>query len=234
VARGIIRRVKNMNKRTSFLCIALLVFIGMISIAASNVVRSSTYFRAPVDFSDVITLHSAVKSRVGAGTAATGASVVEYGGGDVHKSVFTFNKSINVANTDGASGYASFKFYDFPVGNVLILGAVADLDGTSKGTAGVGIIGAADGDFGFGTTACNAGALATTEQDIIPTTALAQFADTTGPIVGANTDIATFNGTSTAKDLYLNVIFDDADCNGTDQLIVTGTATVWWINLGDY
>lgn len=46
-----------------------------------------------------------------------------------------------------------------------------------------------------------------------------------------------FNGTATAKDVYLNVLVDDADHDVTGtacNLIFNGTITLTWVNLGDY
>ena len=40
------------------------------------------------------------------------------------------------------------------------------------------------------------------------------------------------DGTATAKDLYLNVLVDDADQAG-GTLTITGTISITWINLGD-
>lgn len=42
-----------------------------------------------------------------------------------------------------------------------------------------------------------------------------------------------FDGTSTAKDLYLNFIIDDADQDGGGALLLTGTVDISWRNLGD-
>jgi hypothetical protein len=233
LVKRFIRRAKAMSKRTSVLLVALVAIVAFISFAAANVYRVNTYFRAPVDFAQNVTYNSTLKSTVGVGAVTSGAKVVEYGDGYVHKSVFTIDKTMTITDAAGTGGYGGYKFYDLPAGNILVLGAVVDLDGTSASLGTDGLVAAADGDFSIGTATCNAGALSSTEADIIASTAIAQFVTTAGPIVGKNADISTHDGTSTAKDLYVNVIFDDADSGANDSLRITGNATVWWINLGD-
>lgn len=49
--------------------------------------------------------------------------------------------------------------------------------------------------------------------------------------------VPVFDGTSTAKDLYINFLVDDADHDVTTtpcNLILNGTVKVYWLNLGDY
>lgn len=92
-----------------------------------------------------------------------------------------------------------------------------------------------DGDFGVGTvTAGNNNALATTEQNIIPTTATAQAVAGATTALGINAAaIAPLDGTSTPVDIFLNFLIDDADQDGGGVLLVSGTLTIHWINLGD-
>lgn len=170
--------------------------------------------------------------------AGTGVTVVESGSGILNKTVLTFT-DVDVALTDNAGtvAYGGLKVYDFPAGAILILGAVADLDLT-KSSAGVNADW--DGDFGVGTvTAGNNNALATTEQNIIPTTATPQAVAgvTTANGQSTATENAVIDGTSTAVDAYLNILVDDADHDVTStpcNIIVNGTLTLHWINLGDY
>lgn len=167
----------------------------------------------------------------------TGLTVVEQGAGPLRQSVITFD-DVAFALTDVAAtvAYSGKKVYDFPAGSIKIFGAVADL-ALTKSAAGVN--NDWDGDFGVGTvTASNNATLATTEQDIIPTTATPQAASGATTAKGRNAaDIAPFDGTSTAVDVYLNFLVDDADQDVTTtptNLIVNGTLTITWANLGDY
>jgi hypothetical protein len=177
------------------------------------------------------------ESGVGA-VAGTGVAVTEYGNGIVHKTVFTLtDAAIALTDEAGVIAYGGLKIYDMPAGAILILGATADLDIT-KSSAGVNANW--DGDFGIGTTtAGNNNALATTEQNIIPTTATPQAAAgvTTATGQSTATEHAIHDGTTAAVDVFLNFLVDDADHNvaGTPcNLIANGTITLHWLNLGDY
>ena len=210
----------------------ILVILALMSVGAAQMFRQSAYFLETVDFKKNVTFNSTMKTTYGNGAGVTGATATEYSDG-LHKTVVTFNKSITMTDSAGTGSYGSFKFYDAPAGAIEILGVVANLHATSAGSPH-GLVAAADGDFSIGTAACNAGSLTGTEADIVASTALAQFANTAGVITGQNAAVTYHDGTTTAKDLYLNVIFDDADSSTNDTLTVTGTATIFWINRGDY
>lgn len=175
-------------------------------------------------------------SGAAAGTGVTASELVA--GGVVHQTVLTF-ADVEIALTDNAGvvAYGGLKVYDFPAGAILLLGAVADLDLT-KDAAGVNADW--DGDFGVGTvTASNNNSLASTEQNIIPTTATPQASSgaTTANGQSTATENAVIDGTGTAADAFLNFLVDDADhdVGGTPtNLIVNGTLKLTWINLGDY
>lgn len=118
-------------------------------------------------------------------------------------------------------------------------------------TAGLGVSAAAtsantytginadwDGDFSVGTvTASNNNSLASTEQNIIPTTSTPQAVAAAATAKGVIATPAVFDGTTTAIDVFLNFLIDDADHNvgaGTAQLTVNGTVTLFWFLIGDY
>lgn len=94
-----------------------------------------------------------------------------------------------------------------------------------------------DGDFAVGTvTASNNNTLASTEANVIPSTATPQATSGATTAKGVSTGVVTLDGTGTAVDLFLNFLVDDSDhdVGGTAcDLIVNGTITVTWINLGD-
>jgi hypothetical protein len=174
---------------------------------------------------------------VGAG-AGSDVSVVEYGADLVHKTVFTLDEqAIALADEAATVAYAGLKIYDFPAGAVLILGSTADL-ALTKSSAGVNDDW--DGDFGLGTaTAGNDASLTNTEDDVLPTTATPQATSGETTATGQSTadENVVHDGTTTAKDLYLNFLVDDADQDVTGtacNLIADGTITVYWVNLGDY
>lgn len=168
----------------------------------------------------------------------TGVSVKEYGFGNYRTTVFTLS-GVKMALTDVAStvAYTSQKIYDFPVGHIYIQSAVADLTLTADAA---GVNNDWDGDFGLGTAAAAGDATLTlTEDDILPTTAVAAgTSDKIGVAKGVSTanEHVVFDGSSTAKDLYLNVLVDDGDQDVTGtptNLIAAGTITLNWIFMGD-
>lgn len=168
--------------------------------------------------------------------AGTGVVATESGGGAVNKTVLTFtNTPVVLADAAGVVAYGGLKVYDFPAGNIHVLGAVSDVDLT-KSSAGVNAD--FDGDMGVGTvTASNNATLSSTEQNVIPTTATPQAVSGVTTANGASTGAATLDGTGTAVDLYFNLLVDDADHDVTTtpcNLILNGTLTVHWINLGDF
>lgn len=172
-----------------------------------------------------------------AAAAGTGVSAQESVGA-VHKTTLTFEDA-EIALTDeaGVVAHGGIKVCDLPEGAILMLGASANLDIT-KDAAGVNDDW--DGDFAVGTVvASNNGTLSSTEQDIIPTTPTPQASSgvTTANGQSTATENAVLDGTSTAKDVYLNFLVDDADHDvgsTPTNLIVNGTLTIVWVNLGDY
>lgn len=170
-------------------------------------------------------------------TTALGVSLAESGSGNFHTTKFTFtNTALALTDEAGVVAYGGLKLYDFPKGYIYMQSAVSDIALTKSST---GVIAAWDGDFGVGTTtAGNNNALATTEQNIIPTTATPQASAgvTTADGVSTATEHAILDGTSAALDLFINFLVDDADHDVTTtpcRLILNGTLTVNWLFMGD-
>lgn len=144
---------------------------------------------------------------------------------------------IVLADNAGVVAYGSLKIFDLPEGLIDIAGASCDLVLTKSST---GVIATWDGDFGLGTTAADSGAaLATTEQNLIPTTATPQavagVANADGVMIGAMKPLL-LDGTTTPVDVYLNILVDDADHDVTTtpcNIIANGTVTLTWATLGD-
>jgi hypothetical protein len=169
--------------------------------------------------------------KLGAKPTKTGLSLSEDGFGDFRKSTFTFtDMAIAMADEAGVVAYGSQKLYTFPLATVKIFGARADI-ALTKSSAGINATW--DGDFGLGSTAAgNNAALATTEQNIIPTTATPQAVSGATTAKGNNiADIAVFDGNGSVLELFLNFLIDDADhdIGGTPgNLILNGTVEAWW------
>lgn len=183
----------------------------------------------------------AAETQLGMGTASGSGVTLSKGrllaGQVVQAELSLVNTPIVMADEAGVVAYGSLKVFDFPEGAILFLGAVADI-ALTKSSAGVNDDW--DGDVGLGTVAADNGAtLATTEQDLIPTTATPQAVSgaTTADCKSTATESgAILDGTSTAKDVYLNLLVDDADhdVGGTPcNLIANGTIKLTYILLGD-
>lgn len=170
--------------------------------------------------------------------AVTGLQVVEEAEGKFRTTTLVLD-GVTLALTDVAStvAYVGQKVYDFPEGQILFLAAVADL-AVEKDAAGVNDD--FEGDFGLGTvTASNNATLASTEQDLIPTTAIpeADTGATTAKGASTSTEGAKIlDGRTTAKDVFLNFLVDDGDQDVTStptNLVVTGSIKLFWVNVGD-
>jgi len=156
----------------------------------------------------------------------------------LYRTVFTLTDlPIALVDEAGVVAYGSQKLIDFPEGVIVFQGASADLDIT-KSSAGV--IDTWDGDIGVGTAAAsNNATLTATEDNVLPSTATPQAVAgaTTGDMVCTAAEVGVVvDGTSTAADLYLNVLVDDADHDVTTtpcNLIFNGTITVLWSWAGD-
>jgi hypothetical protein len=169
------------------------------------------------------------------GVAATDVVAAE-SGSLVRKTVLTLtNVSVTAANTTGVS-FGGTKIYDFPDGRILVLGVtIADVvfDLTDAGNV-TPIAGADGGDIALGTTAPTDGTLTNTDVDLLPSTSIDPISD--GVAGAALAASAQFDGTGTAKDMFFNILIDDADVadGASDVLLVNATVTVHWVLLGNY
>jgi hypothetical protein len=155
-----------------------------------------------------------------ASTTNTGVTVAE-AATDVILTTVTISKTL-IATTGSAEG-ESAKILDFDAGAFTVLDAVADLSVVSSaGATNVFVV-------AFGTAAASDAAdLTGTEVDIIPSTSI----DTTAGTVTTNAfravlaAPANFNGTATAKELYLNYGIAQADMNANVTNVITGTLKI--------
>lgn len=162
----------------------------------------------------------------------------EHVGGKVRQVVLDLvDTPVVLTDEAGVVAHGGLKLLDLPQGVVLFLGAVADLALT---LSAAGVNADWDGDVGLGTVvATNDAALATTEQDLIPTTATPQAAAsaTTADAQSTATESgAVFDGRSTPVDVFLNLLVDDADHNvgaTPTNIIVNGSIKFAYVMLGD-
>ncbi len=164
--------------------------------------------------------------------AGTGVAITSEKDAVVHKTLITIT-ALSVTTTDaGAAGaHGSQKIYDFPEGNILVLGGVMDLT-TLAGAGGIADTAALISSLGTVAAVNDNATLTTTEANIIPSTSGTLVAGA-GTMKGKSTTPAPFDGTTTPVDVFLNFAMPDAGSTANDTLTVSGTVTLIWINLGD-
>jgi hypothetical protein len=202
----------------------------------TQTVTTQTVTTSTATTANVTTLNVGTsKATVGNG-AKNGATVtaVEYGNNVLRQTVLTLASTpVTVGNTTGVS-FGGVKLYDFPVGRIAVIGATANL---SLNWAASDIADAGSGDFALGSTITEDATLDGTDVDMLPSTAMLDpFVTGVGTAKGALAASAQFDGTTEAVDANLNIIVDDADVADASSniILVSGTVTITWANLGDY
>ena len=192
---------------------------------------------AETDLNRIRKLNAVVNQLNGVGTAGAAGSasvaVSESAAGAIKTTLTLSGVSITMTDATTAGSHGSLKLYDFPECNLLFLGGTCDLTITA-GAGGITDTAAVVGSVGTATVGTDNATLTTTEADLIPSTAstLTAGAGTTkGKTVTAG--VVVFDGTTTAKDAYLNFAVPDAGSTADDTLTVSGTITLVWSNLGD-
>ena len=177
-------------------------------------------------------IRDAVGATTLAGVANAGAAVDE-SVGTIRTTLKLSNQVITMTDAAAAGCHGSVKLYDFPACNLLFLGATCDLTVTA-GSGGISDTAAVVAAIGTAAVSTADATLTTTEADLIPSTAATLTAGA-GAAKGKTltAGVGVFDGTTTAKDAYLNFAVPDAGSTGNDTLIVSGTITLVWSNLGD-
>lgn len=153
----------------------------------------------------------------------------------IHRKVFDFTAvAIPMLDAAGVIAYKGTKLFTFPKGVMKILGA--SIQGVT-GKTSTGINATFRLTFGVGTvTAANDATLSGTEQNIIPSTTMAAAAAGVGAIQGANAaDIAPLEGSTTAAEIWLNTLINDADHDVTTtpaSLTISGQMVLAYVDLG--
>ncbi len=180
-------------------------------------------------------IRSNITTTVGNGVIVTDkCTAVEGGDGVLHKTTLTFTLTgahdLDMADDDHGTG---IKVYDFPAGSIQILGATCNAIATSVNT------GAGGGTFPMALgseVGADDNTLTGTEADIIPSTAITGGTGSTASDFHATlaAPILFANAGGADLDLYVNAAITAAVAEGAVTIAVTGTATITWINLGDY
>lgn len=170
---------------------------------------------------------------LGAG-AGTGVVATENGNGVLHKTVLLMTGlSVAMGATALVGFHGSQKIYDFPAGNIYILGATTDIT-TLAGAGGISDTAALVGAIGTVAAATNNATLTGAEADVVPSVA-GTLSGGAGVLLGKSITAtgAVFDGTGTATDAILNFAVPDTLPGANDTLTVNGTITIVWLNLGD-
>lgn len=144
--------------------------------------------------------------------------------------------AVAVANGSSAPGIGTSVLGDLPQGNILLLGAVAQL--TFDATGDTDATTTWNGDYGIG-TAPNADADLSdaTDIDIVQSTAIGPAVARLSPLTrGVSATAGCGNivdNTDDSLELNLNVMVDDADQSGAISLVVNGFVDLAYIVLGD-
>jgi hypothetical protein len=134
--------------------------------------------------------------------------------------------------------YQGTKIYDFPDGRIHVLGCVATLQQKTTSALASTLNASSTGAIALGTVTASNVSLTGTMVDLLPSTAFTSSAtiNVAGTAVSAALAAAAqFDGTTTAKDVYLNTAYattTDVDANATQT--ISGTITITWCALGDY
>ena len=164
--------------------------------------------------------------------SGTGAVTINYLSAS-NQTIITFTSysmTITDHTTNGAHG--ALKIIDFPEGMININGIVGDVDIASV-TGGVSATAVLDIGMGTTTTVVTSATLGTTNVDEVAKVdvTLSGGAKTADFL---NTTLQLKDGHSTAADAWLCVAIEDESCSGNGTIILNGTITITWTNLGDY
>ena len=187
-------------------------------------------------------IKDATEELIGLGTAsATTVTAYEHGGAVAKKTVLECNAlAVTITDDAGVAQYGGAQVYDFPQGMLLIKGArVSGI--LTAGVTGT-IIDNWDGDTALGTVTATTGSTLTgTEADIMQSTAVSAGASDKLGVVTA-VSIATaltesgarwLDGSTTAKNMFLNFVIDDDATHTAGTAAFTGTVEFNWEMLGD-
>lgn len=134
--------------------------------------------------------------------------------------------------------YQGTKIYDLPEGRIHVLGCTATLQQKTTSTLASTLNASVTGAIALGTATASNVSLTSTMVDLLPSTAFTSSAtiNVAGTAVSAALAAAAqFDGTSTAKDVYLNTAYaTTTDVDGNATQTISGTVVLTWVQLGDY
>ncbi len=166
-------------------------------------------------------------------------TVEEVGDGVLKKTILRLaSVPVTVISVTTGAGVGGTELYGFPLGHINMLGCISSLscviaagdqadftDATPQGDIAIGSLAPANAD-GLGTDA--------TDDDFATAVALTMAAYSSSSQLTSEPALL-MDGTSTAKNLFVNLLIDAADIDDdtTSTVYVSGVVVVTWLNLGD-
>lgn len=185
---------------------------------------------------DVFTILGEINQALITGVAAVSGLSAQITGDVVKQVTFTL-ADVAQAVVNGTE-YQSTKLFDFTKGRVHVLGVVGTVAQKTTSAIASTLHASSVGALAFGTAAASNVALTGAMVDLLPSTAFASSAtiNVAGTAVSAALAAAAqFDGTTTAKSIYLNTAFaTTADVAADATQTISGTVTVTYIDLGAY
>lgn len=133
-------------------------------------------------------------------------------------------------------GFGNVALAAFPEGNVLFLGAVANLRFSALGANATNAIAAFNGDYSIGSGADADGTLSGAEVNLVASTALGPAVARVTPFArGSGATQVVLDNTARTLNMNLNVLVDAADITDATSVTLTveGTLDIAYVMLGD-
>lgn len=146
----------------------------------------------------------------------------------------SINEALSFTGSTGVAVMATAPIAGLPEGNILLLGAVANL--TFTGPTSADLADDFQGDYGLGTTPASDNTITGADVDIVGSTAIpAATSEVSAGVRGANATQAIIDNTDGSAELNLNVLLDADEVTNAVAVVVTvtGTVDVAYIVLGD-
>lgn len=146
--------------------------------------------------------------------------------------------TVTVTAAAAGVGFGNVALQAFPEGNVLFLGAVANLRFSALGANATNAIAAFNGDYAVGSTADADGNLVSpaTDANLVASTALGPAVAWVTPFArGTGATQVVLNNTARTLNMVLNVLLDAADITDATSVTLTveGTLDIAYVMLGD-
>jgi len=147
------------------------------------------------------------------------------------------NHSIDSVTVTTAIGFGSVVIGDFPEGNILLLGALANL--TFTGPTSADLVDTWEGDFGIGSTPSSDATISAGDEDLVAETALAaataEVSPTTRGVSIPGTAGVVLDNTDGSLEVNLNLLVDAADQTDDTTVAITAVGDVYlsYVVLGD-